>query len=337
MPLHITNGDCAVTMLRNGSIQGEFLVWLEVLHEGPLPEHLDLDALTAVRARFLADQNYGPHSKVLADLQHRNAQLRHAAAHNETVLWFEHDLYDQLQLLQLLDWFAQHRVPQQVISLVNADDYLGPMDPHLAADLYARRRPVIQEQFMLAQQAWAALRAPDPRGLTTLLAADTSALPYLHAALLRWLEEYPASDSGLSRTERQILSAVFEGKHYPQEIFAASQAQETARFMGDTTFWHYLAALCERPGALLARSDGKAFLLPASGATPDADFFSQSLVLTADGALILQGCADALESRHIDRWRGGVHLHPTATMWRWNPAQRQLIATPARESAGDLQ
>lgn len=336
MPLHITNGDCAVTMLRNGSIRGEFLVWREILHEGPLPEHLDLDALTAVRAQFLGDQGYGPHSKILADLQHRNAQLRRSAVHNETVLWFEHDLYDQLQLLQLLDWFAQHRAPQQVISLVLSDDYLGPMDPQLAADLYARRRPLSEEQFNLAQKAWAAWRAPDPSGLTTLLGADTGALPHLHAALLRWLEEYPAIDTGLSRTERQILSAVFGGERYPQEIFAASQQHETARFMGDTTFWRHLAGLCEQPGALLARSDGKSFLLPASGAMPDAAFFAQSLVLTADGAKVLHGCADALELRRSERWRGGVPLQADTT-WCWNAAKRQLIATPGRENAGDLQ
>lgn len=39
----------------------------------------------------------------------RDAVLRTYAGHDEVVLLFEHDLYDQLQLNQLLDSFATIR------------------------------------------------------------------------------------------------------------------------------------------------------------------------------------------------------------------------------------
>ena len=40
-------------------------------------------------------------------------------------LWFEHDLYDQLQLLQILDVFAGEDLPKRQIAPVQADEYLG--------------------------------------------------------------------------------------------------------------------------------------------------------------------------------------------------------------------
>lgn len=61
---------------------------------------------------------------------------------------------------------------------------------------------LVAEQYALAQRAWAAFRAPDPRVVTALIAGDTTALPHLHPALLRWLEEFPAVGSGLSRTQQ---------------------------------------------------------------------------------------------------------------------------------------
>ena len=54
--LHITNGDSAVGLMREGGISGDILPWRDVLHDGPVPGGLDLEALSRVRARFLADR-----------------------------------------------------------------------------------------------------------------------------------------------------------------------------------------------------------------------------------------------------------------------------------------
>ena len=43
--LHIVNGDCAIEALKDSGIEGEFLSWLEGLHDGPVPEGLSLEEL----------------------------------------------------------------------------------------------------------------------------------------------------------------------------------------------------------------------------------------------------------------------------------------------------
>lgn len=324
MVIHITNGDCAVDALRRGQISGDFLVWLELLHEGPVPPTLGLADLTALRAQFFVEQGFGTSEAVSARLQQRNNGLLHSSHYEETVLWFEHDLYDQLQLIQLLDWFADHKSPHQHISLIDADDYLGPMEPADIAALYPQRKPVTTEQYALAQRAWAAFRSPDPCALTQLIASETFVLAHLHEALLRWLEEYPSASNGLSRTEQQILAAVAGGRRRPAEIFAASQQQESAKFMGDTTFWNYLGELCAGSTPLLARNDGRPFLIHPKNTEDIAAFHAQQLVMTSTGAPVCEGRADRLASHSINRWRGGVHLRP-GNIWRWDADQQQFI------------
>lgn len=216
--LHITNGDHAVAVIEQ-VVQGTVLPWRDVLHEGPVRGGLSLEALSRERARFIADAGWGSLAEVERQFEARDAAFREAGRHDEIVLWFEHDLYDQLQLIQVLDGLAELRGPP--ISLVCEAEYLGRMAPARAAELFALRNPLVRRHIQEAQAAWAAFRSPDPQRLETL---RTTSLPFLAAAIRRHLEEFPWTTDGLSRTERQILQG---------------NTQEEPAFMGDVVLeWH---------------------------------------------------------------------------------------------------
>ena len=229
--LHITNGDCAVAVLSQ-VVQGPILPWRDVLHEGPVRAGLSLEELSAERARFIADAGWGPHPEVLNSFQERDAAFRRAGQHDEIVLWFEHDLYDQLQLIQVLDGLAELRGPP--ISLVCEAEYLGNMAPERAAELFALRSPVMRRHLQEAQAAWAAFRSPDPLQIDP---QKPRALAFLGAALRRQLEEFPWTTDGLSRTERQIVQAQEDGALGFAELLR--RTQEEPAFMGDVVLrWH---------------------------------------------------------------------------------------------------
>lgn len=40
--LHISNGDCAIDVMQQAKIKGEFLAWRDVLHESSVFNHLSL-------------------------------------------------------------------------------------------------------------------------------------------------------------------------------------------------------------------------------------------------------------------------------------------------------
>ena len=239
--LHITNGDCAAAVLSQ-VVPGPILPWRDVLHEGPVRAGLSLEELSRERAAFIADAGWASLSKVEDQFKARDAAFRRAGEHDEIVLWFEHDLYDQLQLIQVLDGLAALRGPP--ISLVCEAEYLGNMARGRAAELFALRNPLVRRHFQEAQAAWAAFRSPDPQRLENL---RTTSLPFLAAALRRHLEEFPWTTDGLSRTQRQIHDALKDGPLPLVELFR--RTQEEPAFLGDTLLAWYV----ERLGKWLPR------------------------------------------------------------------------------------
>jgi hypothetical protein len=320
--LHITNGDSAAAVMRQAGIAGEILPWRDVLHEGPVPEGLSLQDLSAVRAQFIADSGWASPDEVSRGFGERDATLASFRDHAEVILWFEHDLYDQLQLLQLLDWFSAQDFGTTTLSLICIDEYLGTLTPDRMAALPAQKVAVGSRHLELATRAWSAFRSPDPAGWAALLDEDTSALPFLAGAVTRHLEQYPSVANGLSRTETQILASVRSGIRAPGRIFEASQKAEERIFMGDTTFWSYMDAMFRSPRPLLATATGRPFVFPRTG-RPGADFLAQQVELTETGGKMLLGELDWIELNGIDKWLGGVRLE-AASHWRWDVSMRKL-------------
>ena len=136
------------------------------------------------------------------------------------VLWFEHDLYDQLQLLDVLALAHEAGVAPELIVV---DSFPGKPSFHGLGELTAAeletlwetRRPATEAELAAAAAAWTAFRAPEPDELMRLAATGTPELPLLAPALRRLLEELPAEGDGLSRTERQALGAIAGGARTP--------------------------------------------------------------------------------------------------------------------------
>jgi len=287
--LHVTNGT-SVSLADTG-LGGEILTWLDVLHEGPVPAGISDDELRRVRGLFL-DSEWHCEVPAATELARRDQALR---AHDEVVLWFEHDLFDQLQLIQILDRLRYSRAH---LSLICIERYLGMMTGDELAALWPSRHDVADAEFELAAEAWRAFRSSDPMDVQALLGRDTSALPFLEGALRRHLQQFPSVENGLSRTERQIVELLADRPHTFHTLFPAEQKMEERIFMGDSSFKHYIRTLagCREP---LIREEDGVFLL------------------TDAGGEVLAGRADHVRLNGINRWLGGVHLIGNESLWRW--------------------
>lgn len=326
MVLYITNGDSAARAIEAAIGASEALPWRDVLHDGPVPAGLDPDALSARRAEFLAREMGLDLSGVLADFRRRDARLARALASREPiVLWLEHDLYDQLQLLQLLDLVAGGEGTPERVLLAQAGDFLAMQPAGALARLLAGAVPPTPAQLALAVRAWAAFRAPDPRDLAGVLERpdELACLPFLGAALRRLMEELPAPGSGLGRTERQALGLLAAQPRPPGPLFAACMACEEAAFMGDWSFFLRLKALAAGPVPLIAGIDPAA-PLPGEDEASRRPWRESRLELTEAGRDVLEGRQDRLALQPVRRWQGGTLLRPGA-LWRWDPVARRLL------------
>jgi hypothetical protein len=310
--LHITNGDAAVPTIRSAGVTGEILPWRDVLHEGPVPPPATLDSLRPLRARFLAPEGGGSAVEIARELEARDRRLAETPTDEEVALWFEHDLYDQLQLAQVLDWFASSALlsgaPPQRLTLAQADEYLGLLKPEQARALWERRADVTAAQLEDAQRAWRAFSSPDPRAIEQVRDALAS-LPFMGAALTRHLEEFPAVENGLSRTERQALETLVVGSWPFHELFhAAHHDREDPIFLGDLFFLRVLRALAAGDEPLVRMDHEKAWLTDAGRET-------------------LAGTRDRVETLGIDRWLGGVHLKGRRVPYRWDREAGRIVAS----------
>jgi hypothetical protein len=306
--LNITNGDSAAERLRAAGMVGDILVWRDVLHEGPVPGKLGFAQLREMRARFIAERGWASEAVALADLEARDATLDASGTRDEVVLWFEHDLFDQLQLIQILHRLATQGPDPGRLTLACEPEYLGMMSADRVRALHARRSNVHRDQVHLASAAWSAFTAPEAARVTALLETDTTALPFLGPALRRHLEEFPSTRTGLSRSEQQALEVIAAGAATTGAAFPQAHHQrEEPIFLGDTVFAWYLERMSLVPEPLLLFDDGTPVTSPRRDDDKQA-FWGRRVRVTAAGAKVLAGEVNAVALNGIDRWLGGVHL-----------------------------
>jgi len=332
--LNITNGDHAGDKLRT-ILDGPVITAADVLHEGPCPA-VDGDAWHDVRARFLSDGGYASYQEIKQGLAATDRRIVDACARHEgIVLWFEHDLFDQLLLIRTLDLIAKAKTDETNVSLIcigafpGVDRFigLGQLTPGQLATLKGTGSPVTAGHYGLAVDAWRAFRSPDPRELFDIAqqltavavggAEGTPPLVFLGNALLRFLAEYPSTINGLTWTEELALEALLDGPATGGALFGASQAHEARPFMGDLTFFDILHRLATARVPLVTIEAG-----------PDAaDMRQRRIDLTPAGRDVLARKADQVRLNGIDVWRGGVHLTGSDTSrWRWDSQRETLVS-----------
>jgi ketosteroid isomerase-like protein len=302
------------------------LAWRDVLHDGPVPP-ADAAELRRVRAEHLAGRGWGGVREIEGQLAARDRLLEEHAS-GEVVLWFEADLYDQLQLVQVLDALSRLGADPARITLVSVGEYpgiahfggLGELRADQLAPLARDGQRLSGEALELAAAAWSAFTAPDPGGMPAIARARSPVLRHLGEGFARLLEEYPSRTDGLSRTQRRILLAAADGEASAAAVFERVWVAERRPFLADELCWALVRELAAGPAPLLVVGD------------PGQAFPRRRLRLTTTGEEALAGRLDHVRRNGIDRWIGGVHLAGHSTPWRYDDRLERLLPAP-RSSA----
>jgi len=321
--LHITNGDSARNVIGASGIPGTVSIWADPLYEGPVPGGVSDEQLRTIRARFIAGAGQGARfESVLAELEGWTAALDRRGDYSEAVLWFEHDLFDQLVLIQILDRMGvvPSRTPATLICIDRFPGHanfkgLGELSPRELATLFEARQPVTAAQIDLASRAWRAFRGADPTGIEDLLRGDTAVLPFLGPALARHLEEFPWVGTGLSRSESRLLQLVADKPAWIRDVFPRMHDGESAFYIPDSSLWD----LARR----LSMLDPPLVVIDVQ-AEDDRALPRATVEATVRGRAIVGG-SGRVDRSEIERWLGGVHLDRRSAMWWWDPKRRRLV------------
>ncbi len=314
--VHLCNGDSTADTLSLADLPGEIRVWADALDQGPVLPVNDTEHYKA-RAEYWASRG----EKDDGRLVEWDRGVDEAAGAEELILWFEHDLFDQLALIRLLARLARKGLPQ-TLTIVSIDRHpevpnflgLGQLKPEQLAALWPRRAPLSRDALDEAMSAWIGFTAADPRSLPFLM-RRVKALPFLAGALERLLEEYPDPTSGMSRTERQVLAAIARGEGTAPAMMQQSHASDPRYPITDG----YLFAVLKTLG-------GAGFIEGAPSGPIGAEALrGVNPTITALGRQALAGAIDRIHEVGIDEWRGGVHLTGKGPVWRWETRERKLI------------
>jgi hypothetical protein len=229
--LHILNGDATLNSFKNTGLEGDIVVWREVLSEGPLAEDASSAAFWNARKAWITrtfndtDENYD--HKVITELAKLNEP------YEEINLWFEFDLHCQMNLLGVMQLLKrQVDLSQPRLYLISPDDYpevtdfrgMGQLNGSQLENLYDGRLSINEVDFYIADIAWKLLVKNDLPELRQWLNTNKywGNLHWLYAALEAHINRRTPNSNGLNSVEQVLLNLYQSGitkKHDLQEHF----------------------------------------------------------------------------------------------------------------------
>ncbi len=329
--LHIRCGDDILPTLTRAGIPGDKVRWADPLCEGPLHRHATGTARQKERAAYLSARLSIPVTETYRELMGDDWRVDQCVHYDETILWFEADLYDQMILIYLLARLGPMRTRTR-LRLICIGEFpgvdrfigLGQLSPGQLATLLPTRRPVTAGQIRLATRTWDALHEGDPLALSRIGGMRSSALPFLPAAVRRYLAEYPSIRNGLSRTEQLSLEAIAAGARTPKEVFPRVQERERRPYMGETMLYAVLRGLASTRFPAIAGVHGR---LPR---LKDPEFADHPIRLTATGQRLLATEIDWCAVSGVIRQIGGVTLRGPRPRWRWDTRRHVIVEQRSR-------
>jgi len=293
--IHLHNGDSTVLTARRAGIPGRHVAFRETLVTGPVRAALDEVQWIEDRARFLAEQ-YGENLlRTRTDLLEQERMLDDALHEDETVLWFEYDLFCLINFLYLLNREAKARR----LTIVWSPEPLGAMDEAELVHQFQSRAAPLPSMMRSAAAAWEAYTADDPTALNRWLAEPSDDFPFLRDGLRLHASRFPSMRDGLGEVERRAMTGIAAGAADFGSLFARFDDAPPRFGFGDTEFRRHLRLLatCAIPMITMAEKE--------------------ILALTPAGQNVLDGKIDFIDLNNAAFWLGGAFL-TRPRHWRWD-------------------
>ncbi len=250
--LHITNGDTTTNLLKKLEFTGEIITWREMLCEGKTTTDVGSEKFWKNRFEFLKT-SYKITKKTFIDYtlkEYRN--LCNQKQQKEIVLWFEHDLFSQINMIAVLNWLKKHRKGRK-ISLINCGKIAGSnklfsfseLTPKQLKEHYDQKVTLTLDDIEYADYMWQLYCSESPLRLETVYKFNPSSpFIYLSDAIKEHLKRFPSLKNGLNLVENTIIKTAsvqsFTNKNNLVEQLILEQ--QTLGF-GDTQYQHKIATL----------------------------------------------------------------------------------------------
>ncbi|WP_461450479.1 DUF1835 domain-containing protein [Mucilaginibacter sp.] len=254
--LHILNGDGTLNGFEDTSLNGDILVWREVLSQGPVEKNISSGSFWKKRVEWI--------SKAFEDApdDYEEKVINHLSMlsdpYQEINLWFEFDLHCQVNMLGVIMMLRkQTNLSGPGIFLICPDSFpgmdnfrgMGELNGEQLEYLYDNIRVQLGEpDFYIATEAWKYYTANNIDALNQWLHENNywANLHFLKNALLAHVKRSTVNTKGLNHIEQILLDIYNSGIRDESGIYEAFWKTESIYGMGDMEIDIYLGRLKER-------------------------------------------------------------------------------------------
>lgn len=165
---------------------------------------------------------------------------------DEIILWFEYDLFCQINMIAVLSWLKKHRKGVQV-SLVTSglqeggDRYLGlsELTKEQLLNLYETRLELSQDDIEHADYVWQLYCSSNPLQLENVVQQpNTTQFEYLPLALEAHIKRFPTVRNGLNELENRFLRIAADQKPASKNALVGSMLKDQGVYgFGDLQFF----------------------------------------------------------------------------------------------------
>ncbi len=242
--LHITNGDSFTQKLKSLPIKGDIITWREMLCEGKTLTNVGSESFWKTRFEFF-HKNYKVSKSRFIELTLKEYRsLCNHKKQDKIILWFEYDVFCQVNMLAVISWLKTHRSYAE-ISLVcsgKEDDSeklygLSELSDEKLLDLYKHKTILSQDDIEYADYVWQLYCSDNPMRLENLSNFDQYQFDYLSDAVTAHLKRFPTIKNGLNEVENNMLRIATKEKFSSKRDFLRSVLKNQGVYgFGDTQY-----------------------------------------------------------------------------------------------------
>ncbi|MBQ4914992.1 DUF1835 domain-containing protein [Maribacter sp. MMG018] len=242
--LHITNGDSFTERLNKLDLKGDVITWREMLCEGKTLTNVGSESFWKTRFEFLHKNYKVSKSWFIEKTLKEYRSLCNHKQQDHIVLWFEYDLFCQINMLAVISWLLTHRKYAE-ISLVcsgKEDDTdklysLNELSDEQLLNMYKNRVVLNQDDIEYADYVWQLYCSNNPIRLENLTDFENYHFDYLGDAIKTHLKRFPSIANGLNEMENNILRVGLDQKPKSKTDFLNTVLKNQGNLgFGDTQY-----------------------------------------------------------------------------------------------------
>lgn len=227
--LHITNGDSFTERLQQLNLKGDIITWREMLCEGKTLTSVGSESFWKARFEFLNKNYKVSKSWFIEKTLKEYRSLCNHKQQDQIVLWFEYDLFCQVNMLAVISWLLSNRKYAEITLVCSGRDGssdqmygLNDLSDEQLLQLYEQRTVLNQDDKEFADYVWQLYCSNNPMRLENLGDFEDYQFAYLGDAVKTHLRRFPSIANGLNEMENNILGQAAHKKHETKAKFMGS-------------------------------------------------------------------------------------------------------------------